>query len=267
MPARSGRLVSFLLAGSVLAWSLSLAACAHKPGHLDADAQAEYQENNDPLEPANRVFYRVNNGLDTVFLRPLAVGYRNAVPGAVRRPIGNLLANLGNPVIFANDVLQTHPRKAGTTFMRLLINTTVGVGGLFDVADGWGYKAHDNDAGITLALWGLPAGPFLFLPVLGPSNPRDATGYGLDVALDPTTWPANGGGFNAFRLTRFGVGAVDARERVLDTTRSIEKTSLDPYATYRSLYQQHRASVIDAMRKDAPATPPAWDHVPDHTAP
>lgn len=247
-----------LLLTALMASLLGLTACAHRPAANDRDAMADYQENNDPLEPTNRVFYAVNNGLDTVILRPLAVGYRYAVPAVVRRPVSNLLANLGTPVIFANDVFQTHPRRAGTTFMRGLINTTVGVGGLFDVAADWGYKAHDNDFGITLALWNVPSGPFLFLPVLGPSNPRDATGYGVDVALDPTLYPANGGGFNTFRLVRAGVGAVDAREQVLDTTRSINKTSLDPYATYRSLYQQHRQSVIDQMRQDDAPTTPAW---------
>ncbi len=243
-----------------------LPGCAAKPAADDADAQAVYRENNDPLEPTNRVFYAVNNGLDTVILRPIAVGYRNIVPGAVRRPIGNLLANLNNPVIFANDVLQTHPRRAGTTFMRLLINTTVGVGGLFDVAGQWGYPAHENDFGVTLALWGLPSGPFVFLPVLGPSNPRDATGYGVDIALDPITWPSNGGGFNTFRITRTVAGAVTIREGLLDTTDSVQKTSLDPYATFRSLYQQHRDSAIKDLQRDEMPTIPAWYQAP-HDAP
>lgn len=248
---RSTKSLPALFATSLLA----LTACATPPPTTDPDAVAEYRQNNDPYEPANRVFYAVNTGLDTVILRPLAVAYHYAVPGVVRRPVGNLIANLGNPVIFANDVFQGRPRQAGVTVGRLLINTTVGVGGLFDVAKGWGLPAHDNDFGITLALWGVPSGPFLFLPVLGPSNPRDAVGYGVDVALDPILYPANGGGFNAFRLSRTGVGAVDTREKLLDTTASIEKTSLDPYATYRSLYQQHRQSVIDQARSGGQAAP------------
>lgn len=241
-----------------------LTACATKPPASDPEAVAEYKENNDPLEPTNRVFYAVNNGLDTVILRPVAVAYRY-IPEVVRTPLGNVLSNIGAPVIFANDVLQTKPRRAGTTMMRFLINSTVGVGGIFDIAADWGYPAHDNDFGITLALWGMPDGPFLFLPVLGPSNPRDATGFGADIAMDPFTWPSNGGGINTFRWARGGASAVNSRAQVLDATDSIKKTSLDPYATFRSLYQQHRQSTIDDMREDETPTVPAWYDTPRRT--
>ena len=248
-------------------YALTLAAllggCAAPcPATSHAKAQPEPQADgdagdNDPFERANRVLYAVNDGLDTVLLRPLAVTYRAVLPEPVRKPIGNLLANLNNPTIFANDVLQGKPHRAGVTAMRLLVNTTLGVGGLFDVAGHNGFPAHDNDLGITLALWGVPAGPFLFLPVLGPSNPRDAAAFGVGIALDPFTWPPNGGGFNAFRLSRAGTDAVSTREKVLDVTSSIKKTSLDPYATYRSLYEQHRESTIEQMRHgDSPIVGP-----------
>jgi phospholipid-binding lipoprotein MlaA len=141
--------------------------------------------------------------------------------------------------------------------MRFLINTTVGAAGLFDVASGWGYPAHDADFGITLALWGWGEGPFLFLPVLGPSNPRDATGFAGDIVLDPLTW-ASFGGSKTLSWSRYGVGAVDARERVLDPVDQIKKTALDPYATFRSLYRQHRRSQIEETRDDDAATVPAW---------
>ncbi len=177
-----------LLPGLLLAASLTaLAACAAKPAPGDQLAQEEYNEANDPLEPTNRFFYRINDGLDTYLLRPVAVAYRY-VPGVIRTPIHNVLANMSSPVVFSNDVLQTRPRRAGTTMMRFLINSTAGVGGLFDVAKDLGYPEHDNDFGITLALWGVGPDPFLFLPVLGPSSPRDAGGFGADIALDPLTW-------------------------------------------------------------------------------
>ncbi len=155
-----------LLAASLTA----LAACATKPPPGDQLAQEEYNESNDPLEPTNRFFYRINDGLDTYVLRPVAVAYRDVVPGVVRRPIHNVLANISSPIVFSNDVLQTKPRRAGTTMMRFLINTTAGIGGLFDVATDLGYPEHDADFGVTLALWGVGSDPFLFLPVLGPAT-------------------------------------------------------------------------------------------------
>lgn len=246
--------VSVLALGAACAL---LAACAHPPPASDPEALAEYRETNDPLEPTNRVFYSINNGLDTVILAPVARGYRYVVPGAARRGVHNVLANITSPVLLANDVMQAKPRRAGDTFMRFLINTTAGVGGIFDVASGWGYPAHDADFGITLALWGIGEGPFLFLPVLGPSNPRDAGGFAGDIVLDPLTW-ASFGGSNALGYSRFGLGAVDARERVLDDVDQIKKTALDPYATFRSLYRQHRRSQIERTREDDATTVPAW---------
>lgn len=241
----------------ILAALVLLSACAARPPANDPEALAEFRENNDPIEPANRVFYRVNDTLDTYILAPVARGYRYAVPGVVRRPIHNVLANLSAPVIFANDVLQTKPRRAGDTLMRFLINSTAGVGGLFDVATGLGYPEHDTDFGVTLAVWGVGDGPFLFLPFLGPSNPRDAVGFAGQTALNTLTY-ATFGGVNTLRTTSTVVGLVDSRERVLDPVDNIKKTALDPYATFRSLYRQNRQSTIDTTRNDNRATVPAW---------
>jgi phospholipid-binding lipoprotein MlaA len=247
---------SILAAALVL--TTMIGGCAKAPPASDADAVADFNETNDPLEPTNRVFYAINNGLDTVILRPLAIGYRYVVPQVVRDHTHNLLSNLGTPVVLFNDMFQAKPRRAGDSLMRLVVNTTVGVGGIFDVATGWGWPAHDSDAGITLALWGLPNGPFLFLPVLGPSNPRDAVGFGTDVALDPLTWIGNGSTVTALDWTRYGVSAIDTRERVLDDLDKIKAQALDPYATIRSLSRQHRQSQIDDARNDSRATIPAW---------
>jgi phospholipid-binding lipoprotein MlaA len=236
---------------------LSLGACATRPAPGDQEAMEDYRQNNDPIEPTNRFFYRVNDGIDTYVFRPVAVAYRTVVPGAVRRPIHNVLANMSAPIIFSNDVLQAKPRRAGDTMMRFLINTTAGVGGLFDVATGWGYPQHDTDFAVTLALWGVGEGPFLFLPVLGPSNPRDAGGFAADIGLDPLTY-ASFGGSATLGYSRYGVSAVDARERVLDPIDQVKRTALDPYATFRSLYRQNRQSVIDTARSDNRATVPAW---------
>jgi phospholipid-binding lipoprotein MlaA len=235
-----------------------LAGCATPPPASDPGALADYNDTNDPLEPTNRFFYKVNNGLDTYFLRPLALGYRRAVPGVVRQGIHNALANLGTPVQLSNDMLEGKPRRAGDTWMRFLINTTVGVVGVMDVAKDWGYPSHDADFGLTFGVWGISQGPFLFLPFLGPSDPRDATGFGVGIAADPFTWLGSGTIVEALDWTKFAVSAIDARERVLDDTDSIKKTALDPYATFRSLYRQHRDSQLQAIKDDQRATVPVW---------
>jgi phospholipid-binding lipoprotein MlaA len=253
-PGRTG--ATRILANIALA-AVLLTGCAQKPPASDPDAVAEYQQTNDPLEPTNRVFYAVNNGIDTVILRPFALAWRHAVPGAVRDRLHNVLANIGLPVQLANDVLQAKPKRAGDTFARLGINSTVGVLGIFDVATGWGFPDHDADFGMTLAYWGVPEGPFLYLPVLGPSNPRDAAGFGVDIALDPFTWagPPSDTGLKAFKWSRTGVNAVDTRERFIDPIDQIKKTALDPYATFRSLSRQHRQAQIQALRDDSPPPP------------
>lgn len=235
-----------------------LLGCATPPPASDPDAVADFKETNDPLEPTNRVFYAINNGLDTVILRPLAIAYRAVLPEPVRTGIHNVLSNLGTPVEFGNDVLEAKPRRAGDTTMRFLINTTVGVVGIFDVAKDWGYPDHDNDFGVTLALWGVPEGPFLFLPVLGPSNPRDAVGHGVDIVGDPFTWLGQGTAVTVLDWTKFGLNALDQRAQVLDAIDSIKKTALDPYATFRSLYRQHRHGTIEDARNDNRATIPIW---------
>ena len=219
---------------------------------------ADFNEANDPLEPTNRVLYAINDGLDTVIMRPIALAYRNVVPEPVRTGIHNVLSNLGTPVELGNDILEAKPRRAGDTSMRFLINTTLGVVGIFDVAKDLGYPNHESDFGITLALWGVGDGPFLFLPVLGPTNPRDAIGYGVDGVADPFNWIGRGTVVRVLDWTKFGLNAVDQRERVLDTIDSIKKTALDPYATFRSLYRQHRRAQIEQARSDRAATIPVW---------
>ena len=236
----------------------TLAGCATSPPASDPDALAEYKQTNDPLEPTNRVFYKINEGLDTIILRPAAEVYVHVVPNPLRTGIHNMLSNLGTPVQLGNDMLEGKPRRAGDTYMRFLINTTVGVLGFFDVAKKWGYPDHDADFGMTLAKWGVPEGPFLFLPVLGPSDPRDAVGFGVDVAADPFGWVGKGTLVSIARWSRVGLSAVDQRSRVLGELDSIKKTALDPYATFRSLYRQHRHSQIQTMENDDRHTIPVW---------
>jgi phospholipid-binding lipoprotein MlaA len=235
---------------------VGIAACAAPPPPGDKDAIAEAKEQNDPLEPTNRVFYSINDGLDTYVLRPVAVAYHQ-VPDTVRTPVHNVLANIGTPAGFANEVLQAHPKRAGTMMMRFVLNSTAGIGGLFDVASTLGYPDVDTDFGLTLAVWGVQDGPFLFLPVLGPSNPRDATGFAGQFGLDPLTY-ASFGGSATLGYARAGASAVDTRERLLGQIDQIKKGALDPYATFRSLYKQHRADEVTATKTPDTPTVPAW---------
>jgi phospholipid-binding lipoprotein MlaA len=246
----------FLVAGALLA---SLAGCATPPPASDPEALADYRQTNDPLEPTNRVFYKVDDALDTAILKPAAKAYRYVLPDPVRTGIHNVLNNLGSPVRLTNDALQGKPARAGDTMMRMLINTTAGVVGVFDVAKHVGYPDHENDFGLTLANWGVPEGPFLYLPILGPSSPRDATGFGVDIAIDPFTWVGRGRiGFRIATWTKTVVGALDERSRLLDAIEQVKKTALDPYATFRSLYRQNRAGKLEKLRDDNRATIPIW---------
>ncbi len=253
MPASRQRFLplpcSFLAVAALL---LAMAGCASVP--KDPTARADYEQTNDPLEPTNRVFYVVNDALDVVLIRPLALAYHYGTPHAFQTGTHNVLANLNTPVVLFNDMLEGNPRRAGDTLMRGLINTTVGLVGVFDVASGWGYPAHSADFGITLALWGMPDGPYLYLPVLGPSSPRNAGGLAGDYVLDPFTWVGKGYLVSDFGYARLGLTAVDTRAAYLTDLDKIKAQALDPYATLRSLYRQHRESA----RTDEPATVPAW---------
>ena len=237
----------------------SLTGCATPPPPDDPEALADFRQTNDPLEPTNRVFYKINNGLDTVILKPAAQAYQYVLPEPVRTGIHNVLDNLGGPVRLVNDSLEGKPRRAGDTAMRFLINSTAGVAGIFDVAKSAGYPNHDADFALTLANWDVPEGPFLFLPVLGPSSPRDAAGFGADIAIDPFTWIGRGTtGATIAGWTRTAVGALDTRAGLLDAIDQIKKTALDPYATFRSLYRQNRAGKLAKLRADDRATIPIW---------
>ncbi|WP_270936569.1 MlaA family lipoprotein [Falsiroseomonas oryzae] len=237
-----------------LALAVATAGCATRPDPSDAEAVAEFQANNDPLEPLNRGMYFVNDGLDVLILRPAAEAYRIFLPPEVRTAIRNMLGNLRSPVILVNDVLQGETQRAGTTVGRFLLNTTLGVGGIFDVAKDFGLLGHTEDFGQTLAVWGMPEGPYLFVPVLGPSNPRDLAGAGVDAASNPLTWISGGEFFDAASNTRIVVQGLDTREGLIEPLDAVRRESLDPYATLRSAYRQRRAAEI---RNSAPESPAA----------
>ena len=220
-----------------------MSGCATAPEN-DPEALAAYKQTNDPLEPMNRYFFEVNYALDEIVLKPVAGWYYVALPNPAQDSVRNFLRNLSTPVILANDVFQGETDRAGTTLMRFLVNSTFGIAGLFDVASEMGFPYHDEDFGQTMAVHGVDEGPYLVLPILGPSNPRDATGRVVDIFLDPLTYITVRSGIGDLPYARSGVTAVDTRARNLKTLDEIREGSLDYYATIRSLYRQQRNDAI-----------------------
>ena len=235
-----------------------LVGCATPPPPSAPEALADYRAANDPLEPTNRFVFDVNEKLDAGVIRPAAQAYAAAIPQPARSGIHNVLDNLQAPVRLFNDMLEGKPRRAGDTAMRFVINSTFGVLGLFDVATRWGYPTHAADFGLTLALWGVPEGPYLVLPVLGPSDPRDTAGFGLDVATSPFSWVGQGAAVEAMEWSRVPVGGIDERQRNDSFLESTKRTAVDPYGTFRSIYRQHRQAEAETIRDDNRATVPVW---------
>ena len=201
----------------------------------------------DPLEALNRGSFSFNLFLDTYLLKPVAKTYRFVTPRFVRTGVTNVLHNLGTPVTVVNDLLQGEPRRATDSVGRFMLNTIMGVGGLVDVGGLLGMpERHSEDFGQTLAVYGLGSGPYLMLPLLGPSNPRDLAGMVVDFAFDPFTFFAP----TAASLGRTGAKVVSFREANIETIDELKRTSIDFYAATRTLAQQLRQSEI---RNGAPA--------------
>ena len=227
---------------------LALAACASTPS---ADALAA----NDPYEATNRDIMVLNKHLDDILLHHTVERYL-ALPEGVRRSVHNFLRNLAAPTIFVNDVLQAEPKRAGQTMARFVINSSLGIGGFFDPAAPMGIAPHGEDFGQTLAVWGTGEGPFLMLPLLGPSNPRDVTGLAMDTfLLDPTNhihfkqhfwWSAG----------RQYLVVLDLKAQTWETLQGIERSSVDYYAALRNLYRQNRANEIRNGQAADPADLP-----------
>ena len=197
-------------------------------------------EVSDPIEGVNRSIYAVNRALDGVIIKPVTKAYRFVVPKIIRKGIRNVLRNLTEPVTFVNSVLQLDQENSFTTFWRFTVNTTFGIGGIFDVADVAGLKHRKEDFGQTAGVYGAGHGPYIMLPLLGPSNTRDAFGRVVDVFTNPWSYT-----FNDYALVGHAVvNGVDTREDTLELVDEIDRVSLDPYATIRSLYTQKREDEI-----------------------
>jgi phospholipid-binding lipoprotein MlaA len=222
---------------------LFLGGCATAPS--DPAALAAFKANNDPWEPFNRKVFAFNQVFDQILMKPIAKGYVRVVPRPGRDALRNVVANLHEPIVFGNNVLQGQFRRAETTLGRFIIDSTLGLGGLFDVAKQNGLKRQTGDVGQTLYVWGVRDGPYLVLPLFGPSNPRDAIGMGLQAYLDPYRWVTdNNKVSSAVAYAPAIIDGVDERSRNIDSLDAIQKSAIDYYASLRSLFRQNRAALL-----------------------
>jgi phospholipid-binding lipoprotein MlaA len=239
-----------------------LPGCATAP--KDAAARAEFEKDNDPIEPFNRAMFAFNKQMDGMFLRPAAVIYKSVLPKPVQNSVHNVLSNLRSPVVLANDLLQGEMDRAGNTAGRFVINTTVGVLGVWDAAAYMGIEGHSEDFGQTFGAWGVGEGFYIVLPFLGPSNPRDVVGLATEYFVDPFNIWARNDEVEGWILARALVTGVDFRARNLETIDELERTSLDYYVAVRSLYRQRRADAIRNGEADPQQPAPGITFEPDH---
>jgi len=220
------------LRGAALAVAVAvLAGCATGAGPRSAA---------DPLEPMNRAIFSFNETLDEVVAEPLARAYVDVVPEVVRFVAGNFFANLADLWTAGNQLLQGKPAEAASDLGRFTINSTLGFLGLADVASEIGLERHREDFGQTLGRWGVPTGPYLVLPVFGPSNLRDAGGFAVDMAGDPLRAVGTEGAQNNARVVRI----VDTRAALLRAGRVVEGAALDKYSFVRDGYLQRRRNLV-----------------------
>jgi phospholipid-binding lipoprotein MlaA len=214
------------------------------------------EDDNDPLEGLNRGIFEFNRVVDGVLIKPIAQIYRGVLPQQAQDSVRSFLRNLRTPMILANDVLQGDMDRAGTTISRFLVNTTLGILGVFDVAAQLGIPFHDEDFGQTLGVWGVGEGFYLVLPILGPSNPRDLVGSATEWFLDPVNIYFDHKDWDGLPYVRAGLAGIDARARSIDVLEELERTSLDYYAAIRSLYRQQRdAAILNNKSADDPKAP------------
>jgi phospholipid-binding lipoprotein MlaA len=221
---------------AVTVLGLGLAGCATTTGPAAEDAGAY-----DPLEGINRPIYKFNDAIDRGLLRPAAKTYERIVPDPIRSAVNNFFNNAFEPTVIVNDVLQGKGKQAASDTGRFVVNTTVGLLGLFDVATGMGLERHNEDFGQTLAKWGFGAGPYLVVPFLGPTNVRDGIGlaayygyfYPFTYIEDDTT-----------RLTFLALDVLNWRTNFLGATDMLDQAALDPYIFTREAYLQKRRDLI-----------------------
>lgn len=254
-----GSIASLLRAGVIASLAATLAlSTAQAEGDAEATVNAvpwgEISEEAvdeelvwDPWEPMNRGIWAFNERLDAWLLEPVAIGWDFVMPRRVQLCVNNFFSHLVLPVRFVNDLLQLKPVKALEDGGRFVVNTLVGVGGLFDPASSGGIPRHDEDFGQTLGHWGVPPGPYLVLPVLGPSNPRDGVGLAVDSAMAVQSF------FVSFPILAGAavVDAVNTRSLTIEEIRAEREAAFDFYVAVRAAYAQFREHRVHD-RSEAP---------------
>jgi len=213
---------------------------------LSSAALAQGSEHRDPIEPINRGFFGLNEVLDTIAFKPISAVWNTVVPKPVRTGVSNVFSNLDDVFIGANHLLQGRGKDAMTDFSRVLINSTVGLGGLIDVASTQNLQKGEGDFGQTLGVWGVGPGFYMVLPLIGPSTARDTVGRAARVASDPRTYMAD-----AWSYSLRGLEFVQIRADNVGNSNLIDSSSLDKYAFVRNLYLQRRAAIVQSGREAA----------------
>lgn len=221
------RLRALLLFG-LISFSLALGGCASTGNPRD------------PLEPINRGIYHFNDGVDNLIIKPAAEIYRSALPQFARTGISNFFSNIGDVIVALNNLLQGKFLHAVSDVGRIVVNTTAGLLGVFDVATETGLEKHNEDFGQTLGYWGIGNGPYLVLPILGPSSMRDTVGLVADYKTNPLTYVDP----NRDRTALFGLLFISRRAELLETSKILETAALDPYEFMRDAYLQRRRNLV-----------------------
>ena len=234
-------------------WATSDDEWATSDDQWAASDEDDFEESDgDPLELPNRFVFAANDAFDRVLFQPAAATYRFLLPTVVQDSVQNFMRNLRTPANFANHLFQGKTDGAEDVLIRFFVNSTIGIGGLLDVAADWGYPHRKEDFGQTLGYYGAGEGFYLVLPILGPSSARDGIGLLVDTLLDPLTYLLN----TELAMARFAIEGIDTRSRNIELIDEIRRDSIDFYARMRSLYRQHRQDLINDGELDAEGPAP-----------
>jgi phospholipid-binding lipoprotein MlaA len=216
-----------------------LAAALLSGGCASTTTRSDGSLNPDPLEPANRVFFTFNETLDKILIKPISEGYADITPRPIRTAVTNFFDNLTYLNVILNQFLQGKFDRGISDIGRFIVNSTFGVGGLFDVATGMGLPKHNEDLGQTFGVWGASQGAYLYLPIKGPNSVRDAPDMVTATLLNPMTYLT---GVVLFPVTALNI--INSRANLLEETRIRDEAAVDVYSFTREAYIQRRAYMI-----------------------